>query len=293
MLAMPRSTNTPDAAPDTAEIQQTAGLLILRTAGLILLVAALANGSSRHELAFGFPRLEIAAAGVNGALGLWLLSGFSRPHAWVAACGYFGLLSGITFVMGLLGRPSCGCFGRVDVSPWWVFALDVLVVAALVVVRPPEVTRAHILGWLRGALRVGAGAAGFFALISGLSLAIGFDDPAATLARLRGESITVEPAVGDAGDNAAGEQRQLTIQVRNVVDRPVQIVGGARTCSCAPVGEFPLTVPPRQARSVDVRVKFVGQPGPFRTNLVLYTDDETQPTVVTQFAGRVIEPSSP
>lgn len=115
---------------------------VLRGLGM-LLAAALLKG---HEL------LTVPMAGADLwsnrwflifqvelelALGIWLVSGVFKRAAWLAALGCFGVFCAVTLYKGLAGFGSCGCFGRVHVSPWvTLFAVDLPAAALLGVFRP-------------------------------------------------------------------------------------------------------------------------------------------------------------
>ncbi len=266
--------------------------------GGVLLAAA---GLKGHGLALGplaqdsflaSPRLQIATIQVEVLLGLWLLSGWAMRAARVVAIGFFGIMAAVSLYLALAGQASCGCFGRLTVSPWLTLALDVTAVAALAVWRPVRSTETRPAAWLRGVLRTGFGAAAFLALIGGAFL-LTSDDPTRALARLRGEVISIEPAVSQVGEGVAGEQRTFPISLTNHGDRVVQIIGGTTTCSCIATGDLPITVPPGESRPIEVQVTFRGTSGRFQHNFILYTDDEKSPVVTARFAGRVIESPSP
>lgn len=62
---------------------------------------------------------------VEGLLGLLLLSGWAKRAAWFLAVTFFLIVAGVSLYLGLMGQSSCDCFGRIRVSPWGAFALDV------------------------------------------------------------------------------------------------------------------------------------------------------------------------
>jgi len=64
------------------------------------------------------------------------LSGLYRRPVWWAALAGFAFFSCVTLYKGLSGAASCGCFGKVEVSPWYTLVLDLAAVAALLVFRP-------------------------------------------------------------------------------------------------------------------------------------------------------------
>jgi len=109
--------------------------------GVVLLGAACLKG---HQLATG----PVIGEGILASrwfltlwveleivLGVWLLSGLCRRAAWVAGLGCFALFTVVTLGKALRGDTSCGCFGRVEVNPWYTLVLDVVAVGALVLCR--------------------------------------------------------------------------------------------------------------------------------------------------------------
>jgi hypothetical protein len=269
--------------------------------GLFLVTAA---GLKAHGLAadpyssdsiFFTPRLQIATIEVEVLLGLWLLSGWSARAAAVAASGFFGILGAASLYLALAGQRSCGCFGRLTVSPWLTFIFDIAAIGAL---APCWYHRTHPLdrspfAWLSGVLKTGAGAAAFLVLIGGSFLLLAFDNPADAVARLRGESLTVDQGVSQLGDGVAGEKRTFTMRLRNHTDRPIRVVGGTTTCACIATKDLPIIVPPHDAQPMEVQMTFRGGTGRFQHRFVLYTDDEQQQVVVARFSGRVVEPPLP
>ena len=151
------------------------------------------------------PRMVTAAIEMETLLALWLFSGWSIRLAWCAALSFFSLMAGVSFYLGWNRQASCGCLGRVEVSPWLIFSLDVAVVVALMLCSPKTETRMQPRLWFRELFKTAAGVGLLFVLIGGVFLWAS-DDPFASLARMRGETITVDPSMSDIGDGVAGEQ---------------------------------------------------------------------------------------
>jgi hypothetical protein len=93
--------------------------------GLLLLVAAALKA---HQLATQpLPERDLLSSRwvlvlwveAEIALSLWLLSGLVRRAGWAAALVCFSLFSVVTLHKALAGETSCGCFGVVEVSPWY------------------------------------------------------------------------------------------------------------------------------------------------------------------------------
>jgi hypothetical protein len=70
------------------------------------------------------------------AFGVWLLVGYCPRGTWRVAVACFGAFAGMNLYQGLTGTASCGCFGRVSISPWWTLLGDLTAVAALLCWRP-------------------------------------------------------------------------------------------------------------------------------------------------------------
>lgn len=265
------------------------GVFLLAAAGLK--VHGLALDPLASESLLLSPRLQIATIEVEILLSLWLLSGWSVRAAFVAASVFFGILGGVSLFLALAGQRSCGCFGRVAVSPWVTFLLDIAAIGALALGlwRTAGTDDAPYAEWLRPLLKTGAVAAALL-VVTCTTFLLAFDDPGKTLAWLRGESITVEPNVSDVGDGRVREERLLRVLLTNRTDRPIRIIGGTSHCACFAAESLPITLSEGETQGIDVRVRFVGSDGRFQHRFVLLTDDERQPEVVAQFRGRVVMP---
>jgi len=110
--------------------------------GCILLTAAVLKGWQlatepvANDTIFTYRWSLTAQVEVELFLSLWLLSGLYRRQVWWAALAGFAFFSCVTLYKGLSGEASCGCFGKVEVSPWYTLVLDLAAVAALLVFRP-------------------------------------------------------------------------------------------------------------------------------------------------------------
>ena len=97
---------------------------------LLLLTAA---GLKAHQLATG-PLLGpgllesrwflVAVVEFELFFGLWLISGLFSFATWCAAIACFASFACIATWKMLSGESSCGCFCRVQVSPWYSAALE-------------------------------------------------------------------------------------------------------------------------------------------------------------------------
>lgn len=69
-------------------------------------------------------------------LGLCLISGIFVRASWLISLGCFALFGCVSLYKALSGEVSCGCFGSVQVNPWYTLLLDVAAVVALLRWRP-------------------------------------------------------------------------------------------------------------------------------------------------------------
>jgi hypothetical protein len=231
-------------------------------------------------------RAEVAAIEVEAVLGLWLLSAIYPRASRQVAILFFGLLACASVYLALAGQTSCGCFGRVTVNPWITLALDVAAAASLYLLPTPGASLSHSPAWLQFLGRTCLKPAAIL-LVVGAVFLLAVDDPAAAIARLRGDSITVEPAICDFGSGPVGVERVLQVQLTNRTDRPIRIIGGSADCRCVAIHSLPLTLSQRETRAIDVKAMFRGSPGKFRHRFRLFTDDEGHPVVVAHVGGAV------
>lgn len=74
-------------------------------------------------------------------MGIWLVAGGNSRWAWRAALVLFSLFAAVSLIKALSGEATCGCFGRVEVNPWWTFGIDATAIAMLVRWRPARGTQ--------------------------------------------------------------------------------------------------------------------------------------------------------
>ena len=85
--------------------------------------------------------------------GLLLLSGLYKRLMWMVALVCFAGFSLVTLYKGLTGAASCGCFGKVEVNPWYTLIFDLGAVTALLIFRPNGKHRQCVqFHWFRSAM---------------------------------------------------------------------------------------------------------------------------------------------
>jgi hypothetical protein len=253
--------------------------------GLLLVTAAALKLSGLNVTAipragwFATPQVQVIAAEWELILGFWLLSGAWRFAAWLFALLTFTTFAVISAYFGYIGIASCGCFGVIRTSPWTVFAIDIAAIALLLVSRPPtpSITRLRFAD-VRSSMRLSAIPLTAIAILLALT-AIGsftYGSPAAALAKLRGESLTVEPSYVDFGDGKAGEMLEATVTVYNWTDQSVRLIGGTLHCSCVVTNDLPITISAGKAVPARIRMRIPITSGSIVRNAEIWTDFEHQ-----------------
>jgi hypothetical protein len=259
--------------------------------GVLLLVAAALKLYGLNVAPFAqagplrTPAVQSAAVIWEALLGAWLLSGACRSLSWTAAVATFVVFAGISGYLGLIGQAYCGCFGVVQASPWVTFALDLAVLSLLVIGRPPWPGWQSCLVGLKQVVAVGA----VLVVVGGITIAP-FGSVDAAMAKLRGESLGVNPAFLDFGSGAPGDRIVAKVTVRNWTDKPVRVYGGTSDCTCLATLDLPVSIEPRG--QVDLAVRFAvprATAGLFSRKVELLTDCRDQPTLRFHAGCRVKE----
>jgi hypothetical protein len=117
-----------------------------------------------------------------------------------------------------------------------------------------------------------------------------YGSPAAALARLRGELITVTPGYVDFGSGQPGDVLEATVEVTNWTDRPIRLIGGTSDCSCVATTGLPITLQPGETRTILVHLKIrQSQPGAFTRIAELWADYDNPRTIIRFRVGCRVE----
>lgn len=250
------------------------GLWLLVAAGLKVLAP---SGAAASE-AFS-PALQLLAVQAEVLTGTWLLTGRCRVTAWLTAVALFAVLTAISLSSACAGRSDCGCFGRVQVNPWYTSGLNIVCLTLLLVARPSLL----LTNWKQSSLVVTS----LVVLTAAVAAAASRPAGEAWLARLRGDTIVMTPSVHDLGEGASGAVRRVQVTVTNQTDGDVRIIGGSVSCDCVTTDGLPLTIPPYGKAVVEVTVTFKGTPGRFSQKYTLFTDQARRPVLKGQIIGTV------
>jgi len=276
----------------------SAFIWIPRALGLVLLAAA-------GLKLYGFGVDPVARTGVFSAaafqfvviafeiiLGVWLISGKQQAGSWLVALMTFIAFAGISFYQGWIGQASCGCLGsKVSVNPWWMFAIDVTAIAALLVARPDLRPLWEHRGRIARTVGIGLG---IYLLVLGAVAGFvhyRYGSVDAALAGMRHERLSVNPPLIDMGQGVPGETRDATVELANRTDQPIRLIGGTADCSCTVIGDLPVTIPPGEARSITITMRLPNAAGSFNRKAELQIDDEGFKRVAFRLTGQISKAS--
>jgi hypothetical protein len=119
--------------------------------GLVLLVAA---GLKLHQQTHVPPQLHqgwmesspliLPLAGCELVLGALLISGIWMAKARKIAIVAFSAFAVVAIAEGIGRQRSCGCFGAVQISPWYTAIFDICALTILLLCKPPSnMTQRH------------------------------------------------------------------------------------------------------------------------------------------------------
>ena len=74
---------------------------------------------------------RIVLPALEAAVAAWLISGRKPILSWLTAIVLFAAFAGISWDHIRRGEISCGCFGNVELNPWWSLTIDLAAIAAL------------------------------------------------------------------------------------------------------------------------------------------------------------------
>jgi hypothetical protein len=280
---------TPFAVPPP-NLAHSRGYEVVRTfLGLVLIVASaakgyeFATGSVGDFSSLGFPGVQIGTAIVEALFGLWLLGG-RQPHLTrIVAIIFFSILFSVAAYQGLSGKESCACFGQVPIRPWYAAVFDLGALLALFTCRPtPGAVRYGIIFYLPyvvGCLAIGS----CFAIWAHYQ----FGSVPAAIAFLRGDSVAVIPSWVDGGDGPMGSVGTVSIELANLTDHPITILGWQSNSRCVVTKDLPLTLSGRAIQSMDWKFAFIDRSSTFTRDVVLLTDEQNQPRVSFRLSGRI------
>ena len=262
---------------------------LVLTAAAVLKVLGLVSGTVAEVGWLANPGAQILLVQFEVALALWFVSGWRPLRARRVGVGVFLVFAAASLMSALEGQASCGCFGQVKINPWWTFAFDVAMAAALLLV---PVKNAQAIRRDPVNLRPAVWMAGGTSAVCGLALIVSIlwaGSVPAAVARIRGDTVVLTERVVQAEPGKPGEPRTVSVNVTNRGAHTVRIVGGTADCSCLATQDLPATVPSGETVPVRVTIHPGTKPGEWIRIVNLLTDDDKIPTLVVGVRGEVVE----
>lgn len=125
-------------------------------------------------------------------------------------------------------------------------------------------------------------------LISWATAVLWRGSAAATFDYLDGKVVHAQPTTGPFSI-ASNTDTIVRFSLTNLSSHPIEIVGGASTCSCLIANNLPLTIDASSSRAVDLTVHGI-KAGPFSQVIELYTNSSEQPVVTLNVKGEITSP---
>lgn len=292
-----RRTTLIDLAPLKGRPMRFSTWIARITGTLLLLAAALkASGLGVDPVGrmgiFSTPEFQLAIIEFEVFLGLWLVSGLSPIGSWLTAVATFLTFACVSAYLGIIGQSSCGCFGRLSPSPWWAFALDMVVLGLLAVGRPDlkPVMENPRSKFATAAVIAICSVVGLALMLSVLLAFVHlcFGSVPAAIAYFRNERVSIQPRLIDIGEGSPGETRTVSVEVTNWTGNPIRLFGGTADCSCTVLGDLPTDIGPKETRVVSVTISLGEKAGMFTRNAAFRVDDEGHRMLRFRLTGRIV-----
>ncbi len=239
------------------------------------------------------------------ALACWLLSGFAVRWAWRTVLLLFSGFVIVIFFQLNAGEDSCGCFGAIDIPPAYMLIFDAIVIACLLVFRPPPERSYHRLGQLQriGSMTVAVcGVAVMSYVLFRDPLPDQSSDPVVSPLEKSTETspTATHHAVGplpkelvrDLGAIDPESSHPLSFEISNNTGRDVAIKKITAKCKCTRLQSPPNRLPAQQATRIHVIFDAPKKVADYSKSIELATDDTTTPAirlVVKAAIGKYLE----
>jgi len=236
--------------------------------GCLLITAALLKAHNLYRDPFAIDPIlptrawMIAALVSEFGVGVWLVTGVYARTARLIAAVLFGFFGTISLDRALNGEASCGCFGRVAVTPWLMSVLDFCLVLALATIQTPAIPPAlHTRRFLLTIMVV---------VTAGIAAVWLLQDASAD-ARL-----VVDPPIVQFGELKHGQRKTANIVLVNPGEVPVTVSSMRTSCPCLTVHLPEQTVQPHQ--SAQAILEYDSSREPNSTGRLLITAEGFDPS---------------
>ncbi len=256
---------------------------ILFTAGLLKLIGVPASPFAQYGWVWQ-PWVQSALVVFEFLLAVWLILPHGRFLSWLIAMLTFVTFAVVSGFLGWVGQASCGCFGEIKTSPWWVFGLDVVVVILLIFAKPKwnRPTEKSAALWFGGSVLAA------IAVLATVHLRYGTIENG--ISYLRGDELIVSNRVIDFGRGERNTYVTRELIFKNNSNREIRFLGGTNDCSFR-LGELNFILRPGESHTQKVlfRLPKESTPGVHCRDAQLYTDSTTNKVVTLKLCCRVTE----
>jgi Protein of unknown function (DUF1573) len=225
------------------------------------------------------------------SLGLWILSGAWRRRAWAVSVFWFATCLCWSLAHWWSGAASCGCAGRVTISPLVSASLSLILLAGLLTFRP---RRDAADGGAQGEasrLRLTVCGVAEMLVIFYVATFVILGSPRWVLAYFEAPPIVIVPSRIEVGSCRFGELREVELALKNVTPRPVRIQSIQTTCSCTTVADPPQELGPGGLVHLRLKIQCVGPPDvPYHQTIRVYAVDAGLHTVPIDVFATVTGP---
>lgn len=106
---------------------------------------------------------------------------------------------------------------------------------------------------------------------------------------LNGQRIVSVPSWVDFGTRSSGQKLELALELRNLSEDDVTLLGSFESCSCMVTNDFPLTIPAgaSHAMHVEIALPKTEQTRQINHYVIYYTDCKKGQRVTVRFSGVV------
>jgi Protein of unknown function (DUF1573) len=204
-----------------------------------------------------------------------VLSNTTEMLKWLSLFSLFGALLVFSVLSVMKGRSTCGCAGVFNFYPLTVSIFDCV---CLIFLWINSTVRNKSIGYMLKSISANplqfagqtcccvVGACILFVIYPAL-------DRSGFFSRLRDEQILIRRV--DFGAHAWSSFVKVQIELKNLSDSQINIVGAKSSCSCVSIEKLPVSIPGKSSLVTTVVVQ-PQKTGPFHQRIEFYTDSRRQ-----------------
>jgi len=209
--------------------------------------------TNQSDVAKVFSPIDVATISLELILACFLVNGWYPRFCGVAVIFTFAAFAGTSLARAIRGEPSCGCFGKLTINPWFTVTLDAAVLF-LAIFLPPRKNRQVLANIeMQGTIIQGPKTRPTQArhirvtlLLSAAAVLAGGFWYDSDLRKPETSGLSVAPGQLDFGEVWRQDKFPWEFVVRNETELPIEITGFDSSCDCVTVEPSALSIPGRQ-----------------------------------------------